>query len=155
MTASTARSMPLLCWDSYPYSTISEFSYRKFVNLSRMRVHTHHSSAYVPTRGDALCYCSSAHCGVMTHRGPHNVLIMHPPLIYRLVTLIQVQADLMCLDFCRPAQPLHLKPPELSTVATPLKVQAWQKALSGHPDQALARYICDGDSGSDSNGARP
>ena len=50
----------------------------------------------------------------------------------------------MCLDFCRPAQPLHLEPPELSTVATPLKVQAWQKALSGHPDQALARYICDG-----------
>ena len=50
----------------------------------------------------------------------------------------------MCLDFCRPAHPLHLKPPELSTVATPLKVQAWQKALSGHPDQALARYIYDG-----------
>ena len=64
---------------------------------------------------------------------------MHPPLIYRLVALIQVQADLMCLDFCRPAHPLHLKPPELSTVATPLKVQALQKALSGHPDQARVR----------------
>ena len=90
VTASTARSMPLLHCDSYPYSTISEFSYRKFVNLSRMRVRTHHSSAYVRTRGDALCYCSSAHCGVMTHRGPHNVSITHPPLIYRMVALIQV-----------------------------------------------------------------
>ena len=48
----------------------------------------------------------------------------------------------MCLDFCHPAQPHHIKPPELSTVATPLKVQAWQKEFSGRPDQALARYIC-------------
>ena len=93
---------------------------------------------------DALFYFSSAHCGVITHRGPHNVSITHPPLIYRLVALIQVHGRPMCLDFCRPAHPLHLKPPELSTVATPLKVQAWQKALSGHPDQATARYICDG-----------
>ena len=50
----------------------------------------------------------------------------------------------MCLDFCRPPQPVDLRLPELSRVTTPLSIRAWQEALSSHPDQALARYICEG-----------
>ena len=50
----------------------------------------------------------------------------------------------MCLDFCRPPRPVDLRLPELSRVTTPLSIWAWQEALSSHPDQALARYICEG-----------
>ena len=32
----------------------------------------------------------------------------------------------------------------LSKVSTPLNMEAWAKALATHPDQAFARYICEG-----------
>ena len=51
-------------------------------------------------------------------------------------------ADLLCLDLCRPQHPHTCL--DFCPVFTPLKVDAWVKALSPHPDQAFARYICDG-----------
>ena len=33
---------------------------------------------------------------------------------------------------------------DLCPISTPLKEDAWVKALSSHPDRAFARYICDG-----------
>ena len=34
--------------------------------------------------------------------------------------------------------------PQLMGVATPLRLEAWARALAAHPDQAFARYILDG-----------
>ncbi len=58
------------------------------------------------------------------------------PLLYKHT------AELMCLDFCRPAV-LHMAP-QLMWVYTPLVLEAWDQALSTHPDQAYARYIRNG-----------
>ena len=50
--------------------------------------------------------------------------------------------DLLCLDFRRPR---HIQwAPDLAVVATPLIREAWAMAISTHPDQAVARYICNG-----------
>ena len=51
-------------------------------------------------------------------------------------------ADLLCLDFCRPCR-INIAP-ELASVSTPLVYDNWVAILAGHPDQAFARYICDG-----------
>ena len=51
-------------------------------------------------------------------------------------------ADMLCLDFCRPPRPHTTQ--ELYSVSTPLCLDAWAAALASHPDQAFARYICDG-----------
>ena len=48
----------------------------------------------------------------------------------------------MCLDFCRPAREHRVQ--QLEQVLTPLSLEAWERALALHPDQALARYICNG-----------
>ena len=45
-----------------------------------------------------------------------------------------------CLNCCRPEQDHHSR--TLMPVTTPLVVEAWEQALSSHPDRAFARYIC-------------
>ena len=56
--------------------------------------------------------------------------------------LYSYTSDLLCLDFCRPPRP-HTNQ-LLHSVSTPLCPEAWAAALAPHPDQAFARYICDG-----------
>ena len=76
----------------------------------------------------------------MAYQGPHKVSFT--PYLIRFSgwhLLYQHTADLLCLDFCRPPTSLALSP-----VSTPLAVDAWEQALVSHPDQAYARYICDG-----------
>ena len=51
-------------------------------------------------------------------------------------------ADLMCLDACRPVNPVPL--PAIATVSTPLVIPAWEDALKPHPDRVLAQYILRG-----------
>jgi len=51
-------------------------------------------------------------------------------------------ADLLCLDFCRPASGVAWPP--LSEVSTPLKLPAWEAALQAHPDKAFARFVITG-----------
>ncbi len=70
------------------------------------------------------------------------LLNRHPLAGWQL--LYRYTADLMCLDFCRPARPLELGMLAVTTVTTPLSVSYWQDVLSSHPDQALARYIIGG-----------
>ena len=53
-------------------------------------------------------------------------------------------ADLLTLDFCRPAPCQEHRVTELMEVTTPLRHEAWAEALATHPDQALARYIVTG-----------
>lgn len=48
----------------------------------------------------------------------------------------------MCLNVCRPTREHEAS--HLMEVSTPLSVEAWREALSSHPDQAFARYICNG-----------
>ena len=48
----------------------------------------------------------------------------------------------MCLDLCRPQ--LGHSAHQLLTISTPLVLDAWSRALASHPDQAFARYICEG-----------
>jgi hypothetical protein len=51
-------------------------------------------------------------------------------------------ADLMCLDACRPVNPIPL--PAIAMVSTPLVIPAWEDALKPHPDRVLAQYILRG-----------
>ena len=82
----------------------------------------------------------------MAHQGPHKVSVsfLQPEQICLAgwSLLYQHTADLLCLNFCRPAQ-LH-QAQELMGVSTPLVLKAWLQAQSSHPDQAFARYICEG-----------
>ena len=39
---------------------------------------------------------------------------------------------------------MHSHSHQLNVISTPLSVEQWSKALSVHPDQAFARYICNG-----------
>ena len=52
------------------------------------------------------------------------------------------RADLMCLDACRPVNPMPLS--AVTTVSTPLVIPAWEDALKPHPDRAFAQYILRG-----------
>ena len=56
--------------------------------------------------------------------------------------MYEYTADLLCLDFCRPNSALTV--PALSVISTPLTRDVWVEVLASHPDQAFARYICDG-----------
>ena len=51
--------------------------------------------------------------------------------------------QLLGLDACRPATPVHL-PPAMGTVSTPLDWREWDEALSSHPDQRLRSYLVNG-----------
>ncbi len=51
-------------------------------------------------------------------------------------------ADLICLSCCRP--PSRCTIPELRTVSTQLKVDAWEILLSDYPDKAYVHYIIRG-----------
>ena len=51
-------------------------------------------------------------------------------------------ADMLCLNFCRPPRPHTTQ--ELYSVSTLLCLDVWAAALASHPNQAFARYICDG-----------
>ena len=52
-------------------------------------------------------------------------------------------SDLVALNDKIPLNPL--KPiPELQTIETPLKLEAWGEALSNHPDYGFVHYILDG-----------
>jgi len=77
----------------------------------------------------------STHCGVTTRRGLHNVAI-HMPTLCRLATALPVHR--------RPNVPRFLPPGTTFQTRTSRTLQGWQRALSTHPDQALARYIIDG-----------
>lgn len=68
--------------------------------------------------------------------------LLHACLYLGWSRLYEYTADLLCLDFCQPAveHNTHL----LNVVSTPLSVEEWSRALSAHPDQAFARYICRG-----------
>ena len=72
--------------------------------------------------------------------GHHNVSILYQHTGWSL--LYEYTADMLCLDFCRPPRPHTTQ--ELYSVSTPLCLDAWAAALASHPDQAFARYICDG-----------
>ena len=49
----------------------------------------------------------------------------------------------MALESCKPAQE-ECKQGELSGCDSPLKVEAWTKELSGHPDHFFTTYILKG-----------
>ncbi len=51
-------------------------------------------------------------------------------------------ANLICLSCCRP--PSRCTIPELRTVSTQLKVDAWEILLSDYPDKAYVHYIIQG-----------
>ena len=52
-------------------------------------------------------------------------------------------SDLVALNDKIPLNPL--KPiPELQTIETPLKLEAWGEALSNHPDYGFVHYILEG-----------
>ena len=77
--------------------------------------------------------------GVMVQRTSVKVLLLSSPgwpLLYRYT------ADLLCLNFCRPASN-HCSE-VLMPVQTLLRVEAWEKALSRHPDTAFAHYVVNG-----------
>ena len=57
-------------------------------------------------------------------------------------SLYPYTSDLMCLDGCRPTDPLFHA--ALSSVTTPLVIPAWEQALETHPDRAYAKYILHG-----------
>lgn len=59
------------------------------------------------------------------------------------VKLYEYTTGLLCLEFCRPVCP-SVTPPELSSVSIPPVASEWREALSTHPDQAFAGYICNG-----------
>ena len=52
-------------------------------------------------------------------------------------------SDLIALEGKVPLSPRNL-PPVLTEIITPLKVEAWRKALSTHPDRRFCQYITDG-----------
>ena len=52
-------------------------------------------------------------------------------------------SQLQALDSCRPIQQLSL-PNELHVITTPLRVSAWEEALSKHPDRQFANYVVSG-----------
>ena len=56
--------------------------------------------------------------------------------------LYQYTTDLLCLQFHRPSSPHNSE--MLLRVSTPLNTEAWARVLAAHPDQAFARYICEG-----------
>ena len=51
--------------------------------------------------------------------------------------------DLAALNSKTPRSQPKLTP-ELQTVKTPLKLEAWREALSNHPDRGFVQYILDG-----------
>ena len=51
-------------------------------------------------------------------------------------------ADLICLQLHRPRSPHNSV--TLSSVRTPLNIEAWAGALAAHPNRAFDRYICEG-----------
>ena len=51
--------------------------------------------------------------------------------------------DLKALDQCRKV-PLRRVPPALQGMATPLRWEVWQEAMSSHPDRELVEYIIAG-----------
>lgn len=74
---------------------------------------------------------------------PLKVSIIHQACLHAGWSLrYKHTAELMCLDFCRPAVS-HITP-QLMEVSTPLVLEAWDQALATHPDQAYARYIRNG-----------
>ena len=57
-------------------------------------------------------------------------------------SLYMYTSDLLCLEFSRPNT--DYQTPQLAEVRTPLQSEAWESALSCHPDRAFARYIVRG-----------
>ena len=57
-------------------------------------------------------------------------------------SLYPYTADLLTLDLYRSRG--QTANPQLSQVQTPLKAQAWERALASHPDRAFARYLLRG-----------
>ena len=70
-------------------------------------------------------------------RGPYKVSLT-PFCHTGWHLLYQHTADLLCLDFHRPATN------QLMAISIPLVPEAWACALAVHPDHAFARYICEG-----------
>ena len=52
-------------------------------------------------------------------------------------------SDLQTINCRTPPSPVAL-PPHLSSINTPLSVQAWQQQLQGHPDKAFYQYLLNG-----------
>ena len=55
----------------------------------------------------------------------------------------QYTHELLQFDSCRPTAKVEL-PPIATAITTPLRVDRWQLALRGHPDQQFAEYIVRG-----------
>ena len=66
----------------------------------------------------------------------------HPNAHLEWASLYEYTADLLCLEFCRPSSGHHCQ--ALMEVRTPLRVEAWDRALASHPDKAFDRYISHG-----------
>ena len=91
--------------------------------------------------------------GVTAFHGHHKISLSvpflsssFPPLFFPTTLtgwslLYEHTADLLCMNFCRSPNPLPA--PILSSISTPLRVEAWSLALSSHPDRAFAHYITD------------
>ena len=83
--------------------------------------------------------------GVTVRRGHRKSAPAQHPLHCILAgwdALYQYTADLLTLEFCRPAC-VHSFP-ELMRVSTLLRPEAWGAALAAHPDRAFADYVCRG-----------
>ena len=51
--------------------------------------------------------------------------------------------DLLQLSWCKRLGAASLAS-QFCAIVTPLQVEAWAEALSGHPDQAFVKYLLDG-----------
>lgn len=51
--------------------------------------------------------------------------------------------SLLALESCTPLE-TQVHPGEWAMIVTPLRLREWEKALSTHPDQEFARYVCSG-----------
>ncbi len=86
--------------------------------------------------------CSAVSRNIQVHVGDRAYIMSAVILCAGWDDMHPHTADLICLSCCRP--PSRCTIPELRTVSTQLKVDAWEILLSDYPDKAYVHYIIRG-----------